>query len=58
MWKSMQLKTFWYFLDKNIWSRLRWKSEICAHKIQITLTITICALYLTDVHQKNRRDFQ
>lgn len=41
----MQLKTFWGILDRNIRSKL---PEFCTHKIQESLTVTICALYLTD----------
>lgn len=61
MWKSKQLETFWSFLDQNIWSRLHWKSEFCAHKIQATPNCNhMCTLFnrLLNGHQKNRWDFQ
>lgn len=48
MWKSLQLRTFWYFLDRNIWLRLHWKAAFYTHKLEETLTITRCALFLTD----------
>lgn len=48
MWKSVQLKMFWHFLDKYILLRLNWKAEFSTHKMKKPLTTTRCALYLTD----------